>query len=281
VILDGENAWGAYRQQGRPFLHALYAALSGDPEIRTVTLAEYLEGNADRRVAAHAVAELTRVYDLFHASWIDENGSRPGNDLGTWIGEPEENRAWDLLREAREVLDSSGATPKSHPKAFQALYAAEGSDWFWWFGEDQASDSDAEFDDLFRAHLKNVYRVLRRKPPPVLDAHIVPHAPIWTFARPIRSIQEGDRFIVRTNCSGRLIWRTHVDEAWAEANMIPAGGAMAGLNRYGLTLGPFVRVARFVEFRFRCGHVSCCGTDPCCRSDLQRVGIRATQAMPP
>jgi len=281
VILDGENAWGAYRQQARPFLHALYAALSADPEIRTVTFAEYLEGNADRRVAAHPVAELTKVYDLFYASWIDENGSRPGNDLGTWIGEVEENRAWDLLREAREVLGSSGATPKSHPKAFQPLYAAEGSDWFWWFGEDQASDSDAEFDDLFRAHLKNVYRAVGRRPPAGLDAHIVPHAPIWTFARPIRSLQEGDRLIVRTNCAGRLIWRTHVDEAWAEANMIPAGGAMAGLHRYSLTLGPFVRVARFVEFRFRCTHPACCGTDPCYRSDLQRVDILATQAMPP
>jgi hypothetical protein len=148
-------------------------------------------------------------------------------------------------------------------------------------GDDQASDSDAEFDDLFRKHLKNVYRVLRRKPPPMLDAHIVPHAPIWTFARPIRSIQTGDRLVVRTNCPGRLTWRTDADATWMEFDMIAAGGAMVGLHRYGLTLHPFRPGARCVEFRFKCGHPGCCGTDPCCRSDLQRVDILATQAMPP
>jgi len=281
VILDGENAWGAYPQQGRPFLHALYSALASDSEIRTVTFAEYLEGNPDRRVEAHPVGELTKVYHLFHASWIDENGSRPGNDLGTWIGEVEENHAWDLLRQTRQVLDSIEATPRSHPKAFESLYAAEGSDWFWWLGDDQASDSDAEFDDLFRKHLKNVYRVLRRKPPRMLDAHIVPHAPIWTFARPIRSIQAGDRLVVRTNCPGRLTWRTDADATWTELDLVPAGGAMAGLHRYGLTLGTFARGARYVEFRFRCSYPGCCGTDPCCQSELQRVQILAREGMPP
>jgi alpha-amylase/alpha-mannosidase (GH57 family) len=87
VILDGENAWGAYPQQARPFLHALYTALAADPEIRTVTFAEYLEGNAGRLVSAHPVEELTKVYGLFHASWIDENGSRPGMTLNVdWRG---------------------------------------------------------------------------------------------------------------------------------------------------------------------------------------------------
>jgi len=53
---------------------------------------------------------------------------------------------------------------------------AEGSDWFWWFGEDQDSGDDDEFDDLFRTHLKNIYRGLGTDPPPALDRHIVPHA---------------------------------------------------------------------------------------------------------
>src|SRR3990172_5303212 len=104
----------------------------------------------------------------------------------------------------------------------------EGSDWFWWFGEDQASDSDVEFDDLFREHLKNVHRAASLRPPESLNAHIVPHAPIWTFARPIRSIQASDRLIIRTNCPGRLTWRTEADEAWTELDMIAAGGAKIG-----------------------------------------------------
>ncbi|MGQ0668035.1 MAG: hypothetical protein ACT4O4_13470 [Nitrospiraceae bacterium] len=278
IILDGENAWGAYQQQARPFLHALYTAFAVDPEIRTVTFREYLEGNPTRRVPAHPIAELPKVYNLFEASWIDENGSAPGNDLGTWIGEGEENRGWDHLREAREWLTRIKATPQKHARAFQALYAAEGSDWFWWFGEDQASDSDAEFDDLFRDHVKAVYRALRRKPPVGLDDAIVPHAFIWTFARPIRSVRSGDRFSIRTNCRGVLIWKTDRAEQWRTGEMIPAGGVMAAVHRFGLTLGPFAPSVQWVEFRFRCAHPGCRGTDPCCRAQMQRVEIIRSQA---
>ena len=273
IILDGENAWGAYPQQARPFLHALYTVLVADPEIRTVTFREYLEGNSTRGVSAHPLSVLPRVYDLFQASWIDENGSRPGNDLGTWIGEPEENLAWDLLRETRALLDRVKATPERHRKAFDALYAAEGSDWFWWFGEDQASDSDAEFDDLFRDHLKTVYRAVGRKPPGALDQLIVPHTLIWTFARPIASVRAENRLTIRTNCPGRVIWRTDPGESWRTIDMIPAGGVMAVIHRFGVTLGPFTPATRQIEFRFQCAHPACCGSDSCCRGTVQRVEV--------
>jgi alpha-amylase/alpha-mannosidase (GH57 family) len=273
VILDGENAWGTYPHQARPFLHALYMALAADSEIRTVTFREYLEGNPARRVSAHVLTALPRVYDLFQASWIDENGSRPGNDLGTWIGEVEENHAWDLLRETRDFLDRVKATPERHRKAFDALCAAEGSDWFWWFGEDQASDSDAEFDDLFRDHLKTVYRAVGRKPPGALDQSIVPHTLLWTFARPIGSIRPENRLTIRTNCPGRVIWRTDPGESWRTVDMIPAGGVMAAIHRFGVTLGPFTPTTRQIEFRFQCAHPVCCGSDSCCRGTVQRVEV--------
>ena len=278
IILDGENAWGAYPQQARPFLHDLYTALAGDPEIRTVTFREYLEGNPSRRVPAHPLTILPRVYDLFQASWIDENGSRRGNDLGTWIGESEENRAWDLLRETRDLVDRVKVTPARRHKAFEALYAAEGSDWFWWFGEDQASDSDAEFDDLFRNDLKTVYRSIGRNPPVTLDQSIVPHTLIWTFARPLTSIRPEDRLTIRTNCPGRVSWRAEPDDQWRTLEMIPAGGVMAAIHRYGVTLGPFAPATRRIEFRFQCAHPACCGTDPCCRFELRRIEVTGAHA---
>ena len=273
VILDGENAWGAYRRQARPFLHALYTALAGDTEIRTVTFREYLEGNPTRQVPTHPISALPKVYDLAEASWIDENGSAPGNDLGTWIGEAEENQGWDRLRETREWLDSIKTMLERHPKAFEALYAAEGSDWFWWFGEDQSSDSDAEFDELFRNHLKTVYGALRRKPPLALGDAIVPHALVSTFAKPIRSVRFGDRLSIRTNCPGELTWKTDQNEQWTTRELIAAGGVMAAVYRFSLTLGPFASPVRWIEFQFRCLHPGCCGTDPCCRTGLQRVAV--------
>jgi len=237
IVLDGENAWGSYREDARPFLHALYGLLERDAEVRTVTFSEYLEGNPARGIAPHPLEGQTKVYDLFTGSWIDENASLPGVDLGTWIGEEEENQGWELLGQTRDFLGQTGATPETAPAAFQALYMAEGSDWFWWFGEDQDSGNDDEFDDLFRTHLKNVYRGLGVKPPAELDRHIVPHAVLWTFARQVSRVQQGDRLTVRANCPGVLTWRLDDGEpqtadtsAPLSARMVLAGGVMAGVR---------------------------------------------------
>lgn len=156
IVLDGENPWGTYRDDGRPFLRALYAALVVDGDIRTVTPGDLLDGNAVRAVVAQPLAVQAQVYELFTGSWIDEGGSRPGVDLGTWIGEPEENAAWELLGAARRdlaaVMDS-----KELSVGRLALLAAEGSDWFWWMGSDQESEQDPEFEALFRLHLRSAY----------------------------------------------------------------------------------------------------------------------------
>jgi len=45
------------------------------------------------------------------------------------------------------------------------MLIAEGSDWFWWYGDDHSSDHDLEFDDLFRRHVRNVYRALDKPIP--------------------------------------------------------------------------------------------------------------------
>lgn len=272
IILDGENAWSAYRDDARPFLHALYGLLERDAEIETVTFSEYLHGNAGRGLASHAAADQTRVHDLFTGSWIDENGSAPGVDLGTWIGEEEENRGWERLGDARDAVDRAGATPDAAPAAFEALHIAEGSDWFWWFGADQDSGNDDEFDDLFRTHLRNVYRGLGRQAPKNLADHIVPHAVLWTFARPVDRIQPGDRLTIRTNCPGVLTWRIN-DEPPQVSPLRPAGGVMAGVQRHHVTLGPFPERVQDVHFRFRCTHRGCDGRQACCRSAEYAVRV--------
>jgi len=274
VALDGENAWGAYREDARPFLHALYRLLENDPEIETVTFSEYLEGNAARVLPGHPVSEQPELLELFTGSWIDEKGSAPGVDLGTWIGEPEENRAWDLLREARDWVTEAGLTYAQAPEVHHALYAAEGSDWFWWFGDDQDSGTDQEFDDLFRLRLRNVYELLGVEVPRTLDVHIVPHSIVWSSAHRVGSMQPGDRLVVRTNCPGRLHWRVD-DQADATIPMLPVGGAIAGLGRYETILGPFAGMPPDrISFRFECTHRDCPRTDPCCRGDENVIHVR-------
>lgn len=271
IALDGENAWGAYRDDARPFLHALYGMLEADAAIRTVTFSEYLDGDAARGIRPHPLETQTRVFDLFTGSWIDESGSAPGVDLGTWIGEPEENLAWDLLGNARDFLTRIGATPESAPAAFLALYMAEGSDWFWWLGADQDSGRDDEFDDLFRTHLKNVYRSLGVEPPRELDLHIVPHVATWTFVQPIKSVLEGDRLRILTNCPGVLHWQLDGGEPQS-APLVPVGGVMAGAHRHHITLGPLYG-SRGVRFRFQCTHPGCDCEDVCCNPTAQEVEI--------
>jgi hypothetical protein len=147
VILDGENAWEYFESGGRPFLRALYRHLSSHPELRTVTMADACRG---------ATRTLTGI---FPGSWIDAN-------FYIWIGHPDDQRAWSQLAEAREALESPGevdATAVS--RAREEIFIAEGSDWFWWYGDDHSSEHDLEFDDLFRRHLRNVYRLLQKSVP--------------------------------------------------------------------------------------------------------------------
>lgn len=243
-----------------------------DAEVETVTPGEYLEGNAARGLAPHPLEELTRVYELYTGSWIDEQGSAPGVDLGTWIGEPEENRAWALLGEARQALVQAGATPASHPAAFEALYTAEGSDWFWWYGSDQESGVDAEFDDLFRTHLRNVYRGIGAEPPAALSRHIVPRAIVWTFAMPVGRINASDRLVIQTNCPGEVDWRLDGGEI-RTTRLLSVGGVMAGVRRHQLTLGPFTAGSHALRFRFRCLQRACERRDVCCSGEEQDVAI--------
>lgn len=274
VVLDGENAWSAYREDARPFLHALYGLLEHDGEIQTVTFAEYLEGNPTRGVRSHPLQGQAKVYDLFTGSWIDELGSAPGVDLGTWIGEAEENRAWDLLGAVRDELDRRDATPASAAAAFEALYAAEGSDWFWWFGDDQDSGNDPVFDDRFRTHLRNVYRALGAAPPAWLEVHLVPHRVLRTVTRPIAEIPVGDRLTIRTTCPGTLTWWTETRPATTRT-LDAVGGVMAGSHHYEVTLGPVGVADTVVRFRLHCTSPSRERHDPYCTDDERMVRVVA------
>jgi alpha-amylase/alpha-mannosidase (GH57 family) len=143
VILDGENAWEHFDGGGRPFLRALYSALEAAGDIRTVTMSEAASGPAQP------------LASIFPGSWI--NG-----DFYIWMGHRDDHRAWDQLSAARDVLDRQSASvpAEARDRALEELLIAEGSDWFWWYGDDHSSDHDAEFDDLFRRHLRNAYAAL-------------------------------------------------------------------------------------------------------------------------
>ncbi len=275
VALDGENAWGSYSDAGRPFLHALYGALRSSETIRTVTFRQVLDGDPERGVPAQPVESLPLADPLFTGSWIDESGTPGGADLGTWIGEPEENRAWELLGDARHQLADAGATEASHPEAFRAVRRAEASDWFWWYGQDQDSGRDDEFDALFRAHLRAAYRAIGGADPR-LDRPIVARRRVWRFTAPIHSIRSGDRLVVRTNCPGSLEWRWTPGGAPERSMLHPVGGVMGGPRRHEIELPLVDGFAAGLDFRFRCEDPDCDGSHPCCKGEWARVEVEAS-----
>ncbi|MBI3330966.1 MAG: hypothetical protein HYZ96_02510 [Candidatus Omnitrophica bacterium] len=168
IILDGENAWEFYPNDGHDFLEGLYQALAGDERFRCVTVSEFL--------TSHPAERGEPLAELASGSWIDGN-------FATWIGHPEKNAAWTLLAEARESLAPLGRDDPAYSQAWRSLGIAEGSDWMWWFGDTHFSLQAEEFDRLFRTHLANAYRLAGLEPPGHLQQPIrrraaePPHGP--------------------------------------------------------------------------------------------------------
>lgn len=153
VILDGENAWEFFPKSGREFLRRLYSTLRDDKQVESVTVSEAITKHS-------APARLDRVVP---GSWINAN-------FNVWIGAPEDNKAWDYLTDAREEYSRRALqVPEEQRKlAYEELLIAEGSDWNWWYGPEHHSSNDADFDDLYRKHLTNVYTALGLRPPDYL-----------------------------------------------------------------------------------------------------------------
>ncbi len=163
LALDGENPWEHYPQSGELFLDALYGQLEKGERVVTVLPRDELR---ERPPGG-------RIARIHSGSWID-------SCYRIWIGHPEDNQAWALLGEARDLLaqaELSGKLPESAlEEAREALFAAEGSDWFWWYGDDFTTENAPEFDALFRRQIEKAWRALQLSPPERLGRPIIaPH----------------------------------------------------------------------------------------------------------
>ncbi len=256
VILDGENAWEYYENDGKEFLHGLYQRLSEDETIVTVTPSEYLAMFPDE--------PSRQIDDLWAGSWISHN-------FATWIGEDEENRAWDYLRRVRETVlkyQNGVRTPPSAEALDQALtlmYIAEGSDWFWWYGADQSSGADEDFDRQYRDTLRQVLITLGEEPPDWLSVPIIAAAP-----EPARQ--------AATDLISPTIDGITTEGEWDAAGYysVDSGAMASGLPLERLYYGFDARMLYLrVDAAYSWGALTTCGGNPNCRST---VGI---YLMPP
>jgi alpha-amylase/alpha-mannosidase (GH57 family) len=170
VILDGENCWEYYKNDGHDFLSALYTKLSEDKLLRTTRVGDFLKASGEPQKLTH----------LFPGSWINHN-------FRIWIGHPEDNLAWDFLKKARDALvrfEKKAVKTESAEeilkKAWKEIYIAEGSDWNWWYGDEHQGPGTDDFDTLYRSHLLYVYELIGQDPPeelyhPIRSQAVSPH----------------------------------------------------------------------------------------------------------
>jgi len=161
IILDGENAWEYFPRNGRDFLRQFYRRIENDPDIRALTVSE----------AIAAAGEIPECGGVFPGSWINAN-------FDVWVGHSEDVAAWNFLRDARDFYSEAerqhrkrvpGAVTKEQLEtAYEALLAAEGSDWNWWYGPEHSSANDEEYDAFYRKLLTEVYLAVGGDAPDVL-----------------------------------------------------------------------------------------------------------------
>jgi hypothetical protein len=207
IILDGENAWESYPNNGEDFFRALYTHLAADDALRTVTISEFLREHPPRATLPRLVA----------GSWINAN-------FDTWIGEPAHNHAWELLARTREDLtawqrDYPLADDELLARAWEELYSAEGSDWFWWFSSRNDSEQDRIFDELFRGHLQQVYLALGLPVPETLKQPIEKIALRMPARAPLGYLFP------------KLTAEPTASEAWRMAGVLPAARSTGTMQR--------------------------------------------------
>jgi alpha-amylase/alpha-mannosidase (GH57 family) len=150
IALDGENPWETYPDGGESFLCDLFERIAAEQHVHCRVPRQILEYDS-----------LPKLTSVSAGSWINGN-------FDIWSRHPETRTAWRrLARTCNDLVD----VPST--KVRQELQAAEGSDWFWWYGDDFITGEAEQFDALFRSHLIKAYELSDRDVPDEMYAPIV------------------------------------------------------------------------------------------------------------
>lgn len=147
IILDGENCWEYYPNNGIDFLRTLYSYLSITSEIKTINFSDALGDGSNEF--------LKPLNNIKAGSWIDAN-------FNIWISSSENIVAWNMLSRALHLFEELKPTLSEEiiEQIQREILIAEGSDWFWWYYPHHQAENKKDFDILFRWHLKNIYQMM-------------------------------------------------------------------------------------------------------------------------
>ena len=160
VILDGENAWEYYPGNGREFLRQFYRRIQQrSRKSSALTISEAIEAAPNSRVSKEFSRRRGSTRISMSGSATPRTFAR-GNCCATRASRTKTPRS---RRTPASERGPPGIDEDGHGKrAYDAVLAAEGSDWCWWYGPEHGSANDAEFDALYRKHLTEIYNAARR-----------------------------------------------------------------------------------------------------------------------
>jgi hypothetical protein len=212
VILDGENCWEFYRDNGVPFLNELFTRFSNKSEFDTITFAE-----------AAARKHCKRFSPLDHVragSWIDAN-------FEVWLGNEANRTAWAALARTREDIESQKGKidEKQFSEALDEMMIAEGSDWFWWYCDRHTAENKPDFDVLYRWHLRNIYKTIGLEAPDNLDSPFGEEVKHSALRMP----------------AGQISPDINGDSGWEQAGAFDAERSMSEMHQ----VGGFLSIVRF------------------------------------
>lgn len=173
IASDCENCWENYQNDGLDFLENIYSLIENDETLETVLISEYIEKDKHKK----------NIEKIHSGSWIDRT-------FQYWIGDIEKNKAWAYLKKSKDdfvELSKLNKDTNTLKLAKKQILVAEGSDWFWWYGEPNNSGQDFVFDYMFRERLKNMYTILGVEPPEYLNNSIISTVEV-PFKYPRRNI---------------------------------------------------------------------------------------------
>ena len=157
IIMDGENAWEYYPNNGSYFLNAMYERIAAHPRLQLTTFSDIQKRK--RKLPP-------KLSKLVAGSWVY-------GTFTTWIGDKDKNRAWDMLGQAKqdydEVLQRKSFSEDQMAELEKQLAICEGSDWFWWFGDYNPGATVSDFERLFRQQLTHLYELLQEPQPDYLN----------------------------------------------------------------------------------------------------------------
>jgi len=135
VVVDADEHWMYYERDidGKGLMNSIYRKLhkmfDGSRAIVSVTMSEYLEGNRSRGISKHKTEDFKKIRQLAAGSRLDGN-------FNTWIGNPEDNKAWEYLKLTREAIGKVSAPDSStayltnmRTQPFTMFYSATTQDW--------------------------------------------------------------------------------------------------------------------------------------------------------